>query len=321
MPALLPLLAGLLVPAATAAPAAWYHPDQVAGQSALFANASAEIVPAYQDVETALRQLSPAVEDLELASTLAAGSLSSADKAYALDVRKQAAALLVAAQARVDAVQEAYGQSFGAALERALAVEGKGKEVKECAGGGGIQAMMGPGRKPCVGEDLNPALAARLDADEALRAEITQANAQPWPEIHLGGRALAPLALTGDAGHVQLAPLARALWEARLTDRADDLDRALEPLEDALAAGDAQALAQAQGHRAAYDRKLAADGQVLLPLLGESLARLKGGAGADVGLCINPGGLGGCTGADRTAELLPLLVADKKLAKALAALP
>lgn len=321
MPALLPLVAGLLLAPASAAPAAWYHPDQVAGQSTLFTNASAEILPAYQDVETALRQLSPPVEDLELASTLAAGSLSAADQAYALDVRKQAAALLLQAQARVDAVQEAYGRSFGAALERALAVEGKGKEVVECAGGGGIQAMMGPGRKPCVGEELNAALAARLDADATLKAEIDQANAQPWPEIALGGQPLVPLELTGSASYVQLAPLARKLWGERLTDRADDLDRALEPLEDALAAGDAQALAQAQGHRAAYDRKLAADGQVLLPLLGESLARLKGGAGQDVGLCINPAGLGGCTGTDRSAELLPLLLADKKLAKALAALP
>ena len=321
MPHLVALVAGLLLAPASAAPAAWYHPDEVADKSAVFANASAEILPHYQDVETALRQLSPAVEDLELASTLAAGSLPASGRAYALDIRKQAAALLLSAQARVDAVQESYGQSFGAALERALAVEGKGKEVQECAGGGGVQAMMGPGRKPCVGQDLNPALAALLDADASLKAEITAANALPWPEIRLGGAAQAPIALTGSGGHVQLAPVARGLWAERLTDRADDLDRALEPLEDALDAGDAAALAQAQEHRAAYDRKLAADGQVLLPLLGEALDRLKGDAGADVGLCVNPAGLGGCTGVDRTAELLPMLLADKKLRKALASLP
>ncbi|NOY25214.1 MAG: hypothetical protein GXP62_05020, partial [Oligoflexia bacterium] len=173
----------------------------------------------------------------------------------------------------------------------------------------------------CPGDDINALLAASLDADPVLATAIDQLNALPWPAPALSGVSQPVLALTGDAGFVQLAPVARALWASHLEDRSDDLDRKVAPLDDAVAAGDADALKQAQVARQAYEDALAADGQVLIAQLQASLARAAKKGGADIGLCLNPQALMGCPGSDHTAELLPLLQADRKLNRALSALP
>jgi hypothetical protein len=314
------VLVSLLLGAALAAPPAFYDPDQVAGASALFKAATDEVGPRYLAIEGQLRRLSPAVEELELATALAQDRIGKDGRAWAIGTRTAAVEARLAAQAQVDQVQDGYVQAFEAALARALPGLSAGREVRECFGGTGMAALMAR-RTPCAGDDLSPALAASMDADPALQAEIARIAALPWPELTLPSQAQPVVALTGSEGFIELAPLARAIAGERLELRADAFDRAVAPLMDQIDAGDAEALAQARGARESWERGLAAEGQVLLPLLEEALGRLKKGAGASVGLCPNPSALGGCEGQDRTAELLPLLAADKKLAKAIAALP
>lgn len=313
------LLLALSLPG-RASPPAWYHPDQVAQDSALFQRSSELLGPRYDTLDSQLRLLSPAIEELELSADLGADLLPPATRQYAVATRKAGIAAHIAAQQQVDRVQDGYGRSFGAALDRALATVGKDYAVKQCAGGGGVQAMAGHSRS-CAGEDLNAALARAIDADPQLPQEIAAINAEPWPPVQVAGASQPVVPLTGTAGFVRLGPVAQALWKDRLESRSDALDRAVAPLDDAIAGGDAAAMKTAQEQRAAYERKLAADGQVLTGLLAETLGHLKKGAGANVGFCVNPAVLGGCPGTDRTEELLPLLVADKKLAKALDALP
>ena len=313
---LIPLLLG----AALAASPAFYDPDQVAGASALFKSATDEVGPRYLAIEGQLRKLSPAVEDLELATALAHDSVGKAGLAWATETRTAAVQARISAQAQVDQVQDGCVQAFEAALARALPGLSAGREVKECFGGTGMAALMAR-RTPCAGDDLSPALAASMDADPALKAEIARIAALPWPELTLPTQAQPVVALTGSEGFIELAPLARAIAGERLERRADAFDRAVAPLMDDIDAGDAEALATARQARQSWERGLASEGLVLLPLLEEALGRMKKGAGASVGLCTNPAALGGCEGRDRTAELLPLLAADKKLAKAVASLP
>lgn len=314
------MLITLLLGTAMAGPAAFYDPEAVASASTRFKSATDEVGPRFLAVEAQLRKLSPAVEDLELASALARDAIGKTGRTWASSTRTAAVEAHLRAQAQVDQVQNGYVQAFEAALTRALPTVGAGREVKECTGGTGMAAMMAR-KTPCVGDDLSAALAAKMDADPQLIADIAAIANLPWPEVSVPSQAQPVIPLTGSDGFIELAPLARALVADRLERRADNFDRAVAPLTEAVDAGQAEAIAEAQKARDAWERGLGSDGQVLLPLLQEAVARLKKDAGLSVGLCANPAALGGCEGKDRTAELLPMLTADKKLTKAIASLP
>lgn len=312
---------GLVLPTgALADDAAWYHPDDVASHSAVFQAAAEDLAPRYQDLESTLRRLGPPMEALELGASLAGDALPKDTRSYAADTRLAATAAHLKAQKHVDFVQEEYSRVFGEALQRALTTVGQGLDVRECGSGGGVAALVGRGRS-CAGKDINVALAAALDQDARLKADVAAINALPWPTVDVPGAPQPVIPLTGQGGWVQLAPLAKAVWADRLQERADDLDRALAPLDDALEGGDPAALASAREERAAYDAALAADGQVLLALVGELLERKSSKGGADVGVCVNPPALQGCPGADRTDEIIALVAADRRLRKGLDALP
>lgn len=314
------LLCLLLCTSARAAQPAWYDPDEVAGHSAVFAQAADELGPRYAELEGQLRKLSQPLEDLELATALAGDRLSGDSRAWSLQTRRTVAAAHLQAQRHVDLVQEDYARVFGAALQRALEVEGQGYTVKECSGGSGIQALMGRGRS-CEGEDLSAALARRMDQDAQLASDVAEINAVPWPTVQVDGAEQPVIPLTGSGSWFSLATVARTLWRDRLIERGDDLDRQLAPIDDELAAGDEAALASAQEARAAYDSALAADGEVLLALIQQALEKKAKKGGDDVGACINPSTLGGCAGQDRTGEILDLLQGDRRLLKGLARLP
>jgi hypothetical protein len=122
------------------------------------------------------------------------------------------------------------------------------------------------------------------------------------------------VALTGEAGWVALAPLARALGQAHLEARRRALDQALAPLEDRIEVGEEAALREAEAQKSAWVAALGEDGAVLREAVKAALDRAKI---ADVGLCANPEALGGCPGEDRSGEVLRALRHDRKLAKAL----
>lgn len=299
---------------------AWYDPEQVAAQSALFKTASDQTGPRFLAIEGQLRRISPALEDLELASALAADALGPKTKTWAQGRRRLALQQRALAQSQVDELQEAYIAAFDAALQRALRARKDGAGAVECSAGSGMQAMMR--RQPaCPGTDLSAELARQMDQDPLLQAEVQRLSALPWPKVELPAEPQEVLPLTGSAGYIELAPLARALMAARVQARGDDFDRAVSPLAEAIDQGDTSAISKAGEARQRWERALKSDGLVLLPLVEEALGRLKKGAGAEVGLCVNPAVLGGCAGTDRSAELIPLLAADKKLARAIGALP
>lgn len=78
--------------------------------------------------------------------------------------------------------------------------------------------------------------------------------------------------------------------------------------------------AKARGIRAFTEASRAELGGALWESLGKVRKKGKKGGWADVGLCLNPPGFGGCEGADMTDPLAEVLGSDKKLAARLAEL-
>ena len=303
------LLAVLLpagAPASAAAPTGHYHTDKIASQSKRFAEISAVLAPGFEQAEGRARSMGPSLERLERGVLLLGGRADPALTAWAAEVRRTATGEHLRLQRHLDLLQEDTGAEFGAALDRAL--KGLGRTAQEC-GATGVAAMVGAA-KDCPGDDLNAAIAARMDADLALGRVVQEISAVPWPAQTNPARTWAPAPLTGTAGWANAAVLGEKLLAAKLEAHEDALDRALSLLD--LSGGDPAAVEAAKGHRARYEAAVAAEGDALWALAAAALQKAERGGGPKaVGLCANPPSFGGCEGPDLTKEVLQVLSADK----------
>ncbi len=298
-------------------PPSHYHPDDIAAASKVFAGAAEVVGPRYAQSEKELKQVGGGLEYLELGVFLLGESAPAGISDWMDSIRRQATGEWMRLQKHVDLMGEDYSTEFGAAMERVLGRYGKGQLV-EC-GASGIAAMVG--RKDCPGKDMNGEIAGQIDKDPALQKAVQSIADVPWPAVSHPSQQWPVVPVTGSENWVQIGALMRTLFPARVELHQDNLDRALEPLEDGLAAGDQGALTKAAQHRADYYAALAADGAVIAAALRASLEKgAKKGAPAAVGLCANPPSLGGCAGKDVTRETLQFLQADAKFEKATATL-
>ncbi len=303
----------LALGSAQTAHAAYYHPDQVAAASAVFVSSAEKMAPAFEAAQKELGVISIGLERLELGVTLLGSTVAEADRAHFEAARRRTAGEFLQTQQHVDVIQEGFGAIFSAALERALAAETE--PLVECGVVAGIASLLG--NKPkCEGEDANPRLAARLDADTELTAAVTELLGRPWPALTRPSAAMQVVPLTGAESWVDVSAIARRFIPDAIERHRDDLDRALAPLEGTL--DEAATREAASRLRDDYERRMAADGQILSTALTGALERAarKGHISGGVGLCPNPPGLGGCGGEEVTADVLAVLAEDRRFAKA-----
>ncbi len=308
----------LMSTSAEAANAGYYHPDDVAGASALF-NQSAEWAgDAFGHAQNDVSRLGAALSQLELGVGLLGDDAPPALQAWAVDARTAGLQRYLVVQEFVNRLQDDYTGAFEAALRRALTGLGS-TSVVVCQASAPRFGPGGGSSRACEGENLNPKLAAAMDADGTLKAALSEIQQRAWPDVSLPSSAAAVVPLTGDKAYIRADALAKALWSSRLDARVEVLEDSQAPLEEQLAAGDKAAQAAAEALKAAYMGGLAEDGAALRAATTSALARAakKGRAPNAVGLCANPVALGGCPGEDVTDAVLEVLRADKKLVRAL----
>jgi len=312
----------LLGSAAAAAPTAYYHPDNVAEKSTLFADSAKRSGDAFDKAQQSVGRLGAALEDLEIGVALLGKDAPAELRTWAEATQKAGMGQFLVMQHFVDAIQDDYSGAFEAALKRALPTVTGGKGVAVCKPSG---PRMGPGgggaSRTCEGEDLNAALAKAIDADAALKAGLDEIMSRAWPSVSVQPAPQPVVALTGTTRWISAATLTEAFLQDRVTARREALDDAQAGLEERIDAQDAEAIAEAGRLKAAYLDGLGEDGAALRAAASEALARAaKSGAGpAEVGVCANPVALGGCPGEDVTEAALSALRADKKLPRTLEA--
>ncbi|MCB9777937.1 MAG: hypothetical protein H6742_05190 [Alphaproteobacteria bacterium] len=317
----LALVAGLGVAPAAAADSpssAWYSADTVAEQSVAFGQVTTSVGPAWDAATKELRILGRAAEELEIGVAMGGDRVPADLSEWALGVRRRINAAGLQAQKHVDLLGEDYDRVFRAAVDRAAAAHGGATECEAPPRKGPAVPGMAPPKPACPGTDVSAAIARDIDADAVLAAELAEIAGVPWPRAEVEPRSAAVIPVAGSARWVQLAPLARALWSDRLDARTDDLDRGLARLAPDGDLSDPAVLAQATELRRGYEAALAKDGERLLTALQGALGKGALKDLGDVGVCVNPPEFGGCAGEDVTDRALPLLKADRKLAKALA---
>jgi hypothetical protein len=311
----------LVLPSAFAEPAGYYHPDNIASQSARFAEASAVMGPAFETAQTSLSRMGRALENLERNTAFLGPDASDELTSWYEQTQRAVIGQSIQIQRHVDLLQDDYGNVFSSATERAIRTVAAGRELQECNDSGGISSMLSRSARSapdCVGEDLNAQIASELDQDTSLADELSEINAIPWPVVSIEPTPQPLHSVTGTTRYVSMTALSRYL-DDKADRRQEAFEDALAPLEDDIDSGDEAAMAQAAQLKASYFAGLAEDGAVLQAALLKSLSKAakKVSGFAEVGICANPAALGGCDGEDITDMVMALLKDDNKFQKAM----
>lgn len=316
------MIAHLLLASALAAPGT-YHPAEIAAQSQLYATASDGAGRMFEERARGAEGLARALEDYELALDLLGDRAPEASRqrldALTQEYNREFAVLNAFANTMV----EDFDGEFVAAMERAIAKHPGAVECeREIAEGKGLPGMPAK-KKPnpdCQGADLNAQIAKAMDDDPKLKAAVGEILALTWPELALEAVPEAPIGGAGRAVDVgtlfrQAAPtsldrIEREDEDARLPFQA--------AIEEGASTDDLEKLvAQARAVTTATAAKRAAMAGPVLGAAEATAAKWAKKGEPALGWCANPASLGGCIAPDATAELVPRLVADKKVAAAL----
>ncbi len=314
------LLPILLCTVSFAGEAGYYHPDFVGPHSTLFEKASAHVAEQFGAIEGEMARVSPDLVALDESAALCGERAPEAFRSYAAELRRESNGQTARVQAFVDTLVDDFEVTFGGAMERVLEGATSGYDVELCKAQG-VHALMG--RSQCTGTDLAPQIGQAMDSDTELMEDVDEIIALEWPSFELSGRTQPVIPVTGVGAFVDLTTLSDALIGNRITEAKARHAEALEAIEADLEEGETQAiraaaLEKAKDYRALYEKDLAELGETMFAAVEASLLRLqKKGAPAAVGVCANPEGFGGCTGEDVTETVIPLLLGDKKLNKAL----
>lgn len=311
----------LVLPSASAEPAGYYHPDNIAAQSARFAEASSVMGPAFEDAQTTLSRMGRDLENLERNTAFLGTDAPEELTSWYQETQRAVTGQYIQIQRHVDLLQEDYMNIFSAAAERAITAVAAGRDLQECNDSGGISSMLGRsarGAADCIGADLNAQIAGAIDQDIGLAEELREINAIPWPAVSIEPTAQPLHAVTGTTRYVSMTALSRYL-DDKADLRREAFEDALAPFEDGINSGDSAAMEQAAQLKAAYFASLGEDGAILQAALLKSLTKAakKVPGFTEVGICANPEALGGCDGEDITDMVMALLRDDNKFQKAM----
>lgn len=295
---------------ALAATPGYYLPDDVATKSKVFASTSAEMMPRFESAQTTISSLNKALNELELGVALSGKSAPEGQPDWAQTTRRALTVQSIKLQRFLNLLQTDYSNVFSEALTRSLPSLSGTYTLSEC-GNTGVMAQFK--KTNCEGEDLNDDLAALIDQDAKLQAELAEIHGLVWPEIVVEKKTWGVIPLTGSKQYIQLSSLAAKYFGTQLANHEASLVAALDPLTEKLESKDAEAIKQAGVLKDQWREGLGTSGVAWQAAIKDGLTRA--GLG-EVGLCGNPGYLGGCEGEDVTDKAIEALGADKKFLKA-----
>jgi len=305
-----------LISAAVAGEPAYYHPDDVAGQSAVFRDVANQVAPAFDSAQSTIMTMGQHLESLDTGVALLGSQAPDTTLTWRDDSRKQIMGQFLQIQRHLNLLQDDYARVFDEALTRALPQFSDTHTVVECASGG-MQAMLNRRGEACEGTELNSALATAIDIDEQLQSELEEIHSIPWPTVGIDPTPQEVVALTGSENWVSASQIAQHWISDRLDQHMDNYVENIEPLEEAIDSGDEASIRLAEEHQQAYLAAVGAEGQRLWSLITEALNRSNSGPATNVGICANPEGMGACPGEDVTNQIIQLLEDNRKFNRAL----
>ncbi len=306
-----------------AAPAGHYHPNEIAASSQLFGRAADVAGTIYQDREEQAQALAASLRAFEEALDLL-GDRAPADQRARYAELEQLYHREHAVLSRFATEQaDAFDAAFSGAMERALT----GHDAQECQDampsglrtaprfGGRAQA------EPCIGPSLNAEIAAEMDDDPVLQAELESMFQATWPEWSLTAE---PVAAVGPADAT--ATLSVRAWMRRGAAKAlraiieaDEIARLdfQAAIESGASKEELTALtADAEAVTALTAKRRAEVAYTVLATTDATAAKLTKKGGATLAWCAQPALLGGCSTPALADEVATALFEHPKVKKA-----
>lgn len=314
-----------LFAAAALAAGGTYHADDIAEKSVLFGEASAVAGKAFEARQDKAEALARALDAYQVGLDLLGDRAPAAERTRYEALRKEYGREHAVLDAFASTMMDDFDGEFTAALGRALkAYPGAVDCEREIADTGGMKV---PGRKAptkpnpdCTGQDLNDALAKAMDADPKLNSAVKEILALQWPDVDLaaeaqpaigtGERAIAVTAVFDPSRNAVLKKIQGADDEGREGFQAKIEQGASK---DELAA----MVAESEKITAATAAKRASYAAPILAVADKTLAKWAKKGEPATAWCANPVLLGGCAVPDATKDVVPRMIADKKVAKVL----
>lgn len=314
--------------------------DEVVAASQAFRGVASASTAALEPRERGLTRTDQALADLDLSLALTRGSLGASHHdlwVARLDERStRFGQEFETLQGQLTAMSVGFEEAFEAALVRATeGMAADGVPVSECAPkpallGGIPQPGQASSASSCPGENRSPQVAKRWDADPELKAALAAIDPAAFQDVTLYEDAQPALALGAGSGPMWLHPAALVEQLPEAIELIDAVDRrASEGRERLLEArseigaddpdGRKKIVERARGVRGWAEDHKAAVGSTLWSALERLRKKGKKAGWSSVGVCLNPAGWNGCGGEDVTVEVAEVLLADKKLARELAA--
>lgn len=320
----------LWIAASFAAEPGFYHPADVAAVSEAFAEVNGPAAEGYHALSAAARTAASSLNHYEEALDLLGDAAPDAERERHAELTTRFHRDFAVAQDFAAAVLDDTETSFAVGLESALSNLEPSPAVCEkptSATSVTSTGMRIPGRagqtSTCEGTDLNPTIAADIDSNQAVRTATAEIASRKWPDLKLDAQPQPPSGWADATGWLDLRRLFMKGAPDRLAQIIEDDEDSRAEFEEAITDGSTReerlelvAAAQALTARTAGARSALA-APVLTALEGWNAKRDKKGH-STVSLCANPVELGGCVGTDLTLEVLEVLLADKKVRKALA---
>jgi hypothetical protein len=304
----------LLVASVFAQSPAHYSSDGIAQNSQVFRSYSERLTPQFERLQSSLGPLGQGIEYLERGVLLLGDKATDDLRAHLESSRRTLNHAYLVAQAHVTLLETDSQTVFESAMTRAIAHHAANRDLVECSNPRGLMAF-GPsrGQQNCEGESLNAAIAATMDADEALKASVESILSVEWPVVEFEPKPWAAVALTGESGHVQVTALAQTFLSSELGNLEAGLERDLVSVQAKLESDstDETSLKAAWALRSAYEAAVGEQGAGLWLAMEKPLSKKK----QFLGLCPNPAVFGGCPGEDLTEEVLAILQANRKFRK------
>lgn len=313
-----------LISTAFAAPTGFWHPADLAAESRRFTEANEAVASTWEQVSRRSDTYARALRDYRAALDLLGSRAPAAERERLASLEKDFNRQQAVVRAFAETFVEDFDAEFSAAAERAR--KAQGGTIVECRAtvADGPQV---PGLRPrtranpdCEGDDLNGALAERVDADPKLKAALDEMMALDWPPLKLEASPV-PVVGGGERYVSVLSVMQKGAGPTlRAIEQADD--RARLPFEAALEEGATpeQLAAKVAEARKITEQTAARRAKAAAPVLAAAdavLAKAQKKGEPATGWCAQPEVFGGCSGADASGELVGRLLAQKKVKKAL----
>jgi len=314
---------------ATAGQGGFYHPGDVAAVSQAFAQVNQPAVEEYTRLSGEARALAGALnryeEAIDLLGAAGAGEDRARHQAWSAQFQRDFAVAQEFASAVLDDTETTFGVGLADALESqepppvVCAKPAEGPSITPS----GLRMPARASRDPaCDGDDLNAALAAAIDAHPGVRAATAEIAGREWPTLSIEAHPGVPVGPDAAAGWVDFGRLIRAATPEALAQIAEDDEDARLGFEEAIRQGASREEREAMiAESDAISLRTAEARAVLGAPAIEAITRWNERRAkrseSTVALCPTPLALGGCVGPDLTDPMLGVLLADKRVSRAL----